>query len=95
MVVSATPLYWLSFPMQLKAAIDKLYAFLIGNRLLKIRECCLMAYLCLAPLVVPAASSFMLGGNRDKSYDSRFFGCVPRDKKTCAVRWDRIGKEVR
>ncbi|MBU5612990.1 flavodoxin family protein [Geomonas azotofigens] len=42
-VVFATPLYWFSFPVQLKAAIDKLYAFLIGDRPLKIKECLLLA----------------------------------------------------
>jgi multimeric flavodoxin WrbA len=42
MIVLATPLYWFSFPAQLKAAIDKFYAFLIGNRELKIKECALL-----------------------------------------------------
>lgn len=42
MVVFATPLYWFTFPMQLKAAIDKFYAFFIGKRPLKIKECALM-----------------------------------------------------
>jgi multimeric flavodoxin WrbA len=42
MVVFATPLYWFSFPTQLKAAIDKLYSFLIGKRTLKIKECVLL-----------------------------------------------------
>jgi multimeric flavodoxin WrbA len=41
-VVFATALYWFSFPTQLKAAIDKLYSFLIGKRALKIKECVLM-----------------------------------------------------
>lgn len=43
MLVFATPLYWFSFPTQLKAAMDKLYAFLIGDRALKIKECALLA----------------------------------------------------
>ncbi|MBJ6726687.1 flavodoxin family protein [Geomesophilobacter sediminis] len=42
MLVLATPLYWFSFPTQLKAAIDKFYAFFIGNRPLKIKECALV-----------------------------------------------------
>jgi multimeric flavodoxin WrbA len=42
MVVFATPLYWFSFPVQLKAAIDKFYSFLIGKRTLKIKECVLL-----------------------------------------------------
>ena len=42
MVVFVTPLYWFSFPTQLKAAIDKLYSFLIGKKTLKIQECALL-----------------------------------------------------
>ena len=42
MLVFATPMYWFSFPVQLKAAIDKLYSFLIGKRPLKIKECALL-----------------------------------------------------
>ena len=41
-VAFATPMYWFSFPVQLKAAIDKLYAFFIGNRPLKVKECVLL-----------------------------------------------------
>jgi len=41
-IVFATPLYWFSFPTQLKAAIDKFYSFLIGKRQLKIKECILL-----------------------------------------------------
>ena len=41
-IVFATPLYWFSFPTQLKAAIDKFYSFLIGKRPLKIKECVLL-----------------------------------------------------
>lgn len=36
MVVFACPLYWFTFPAQLKAAIDKFFSFLIGKRPLKV-----------------------------------------------------------
>lgn len=42
-LVLAAPLYWFTFPAQIKAAIDKLYAFLVGKRKLKIKECVLLA----------------------------------------------------
>ncbi|MDF2875333.1 MAG: ywqN 4 [Sporomusa sp.] len=42
MVVFVTPMYWFSFPVQLKAAIDKLYSYLISKRTLKIKECALL-----------------------------------------------------
>ncbi|WP_321426276.1 flavodoxin family protein [uncultured Bacteroides sp.] len=42
MIVFATPLYWFTFPMQLKAAIDKFFAFLIGKRKLKIQSSALL-----------------------------------------------------
>jgi len=41
-VVFCTPLYWYSFPAQLKAAIDKMYSFIVGNRQPKIKECYLL-----------------------------------------------------
>ncbi|WP_371380192.1 flavodoxin family protein [Sporomusa aerivorans] len=41
-LVFATPLYWFSFPVQLKAAIDKFYSFFIGKRALKIKDCILL-----------------------------------------------------
>ncbi len=42
MVVFATPMYWFSFPAQLKAAIDKFYAYLISQKTWKIKECALL-----------------------------------------------------
>lgn len=41
-LVLATPLYWYTFPTQLKAALDKMYAFIIGDVPMKISECLLL-----------------------------------------------------
>ncbi|HAH62573.1 MAG TPA: flavodoxin family protein [Treponema sp.] len=43
MLVLATPMYWFTFPAQLKAALDKMYALLIGGRQSNIKECVLLA----------------------------------------------------
>ena len=42
MVVFATPMYWFSFPGQLKAAIDKFISFYIGQRTIETKECALI-----------------------------------------------------
>lgn len=41
-IVFITPLYWFTFSTQLKAAIDKMYSFIIGGRELKIKESMLL-----------------------------------------------------
>ena len=41
-IIFITPLYWFTFPTQLKAVIDKMYSFLIGERGLKIKESMLL-----------------------------------------------------
>ena len=38
MIVFATPLYWFSFPAQIKAGIDKMHALLAGGRTCAIRK---------------------------------------------------------
>jgi multimeric flavodoxin WrbA len=41
-IVFCTPLYWFTFPASLKIVIDKLYAFIVGERPLHIKEAVLM-----------------------------------------------------
>lgn len=41
-IVFVTPLYWFTFPAQLKAVIDKMYSFLIGEKESKIKESLLL-----------------------------------------------------
>jgi len=42
-VVMATPLYWYTFPAQLKAVIDKMFSLFVGKKNITGKECVIMA----------------------------------------------------
>ncbi len=42
-IVFTTPVYWYSFPAQLKGAIDKMFSFVVGEKEFAGKECALIA----------------------------------------------------
>ena len=69
-IVFCTPLYWYSFPTQIKAAIDKFYSFIIGKKDVPIKECMLLScgdpggdMFCFDPQMMVSVK----GGNSSKS----------------------------
>ncbi len=41
-IVISTPLYWFTFPAQLKAALDKFYSFMVAEKSIKMKESLLL-----------------------------------------------------